>query len=107
MRGLDVAWHLATVYAALVGWAFVVRYAIAPRRRRREGHGWRRPWWRSGTGVNLMAFSVSISVATTLLALDPWFGPFHRAVWLAVVVVIAAVMTHRLALAHRDSRRAD
>ncbi len=49
-------------------------------------------------GVNLMGLAVCLAFAFTMLATTSLFGPWHPLAWLTVVVAIAVVLTHRLAL---------
>jgi hypothetical protein len=97
---MTTAWHVLLTYTALVGLAFVVTYAVIA------------PWWRSAVGWNLMTMAVALTLAFGMLAGRAWFGPLGMLVWYIVIGLIAATLTHRLALliieqhrARRDRRR--
>lgn len=82
---MSVLWSVVTVYAAVVGWAVVLIHS-------------RRPWWRTGVGVNLVGLGVSLALIFTLLALGSLIGPLGLWVWVGAASTIAALLTQRLIL---------
>lgn len=100
MSDIELAWSILTGFGAVMGWTFVIRYALAPRHYR--GGPWVRRWWRSATGWNLMVFTTAIALALTLLVFDQAVGPFPRWVWLLVIVVFDVAIFHRVLLLFYD-----
>lgn len=90
---MTVLLDVLMAYTALVAWVFVLAYTF------------RAPWWKTPIGRNLVAMAGSLAVAFTLLAVSRWAGPWPAWVWVLLVANIAAVLTQRVVIMWRATRR--
>lgn len=84
---MRTAFEVLSVYVAVVGWLFVVLYAPRLWRRSRG----------SAAGWNALVLTGTLAAAFTVLAVGG-AGAWRAWVWLAITVLIAAAITHRLIL---------